>query len=161
MRNQPIDLLINNAGIFLDRPPHDTPTSWETFAQTLKTNTYAPWALTEMLKPMIAQSSLRLVCTISSAYGSLTQTSQEGFYAYRASKTAINSIMHGLADAYQDLGIKIIIMSPGWVQTDMTQGGNAPLTVSESVGNMCQTLSNHHLLTSGGFYSHNGNVMPW
>ncbi len=56
--------------------------------------------------------------------------------------------------------IKIAILHPGWVKTDMG-GPNAEITTIECVTNLRDILNNLTLETSGSFFEIDGSTIPW
>ena len=72
------------------------------------------------------------VVVISSKMGSIDDNMSGGYYSYRGSKAALNAMMHSVAIDQEQNGIKIAILHPGWVQTDMG-GASALIEVGESI----------------------------
>ena len=65
-----------------------------------------------------------------------------------------------LAVELADEGFACIVMSPGWVQTDMG-GPNATLKPAESIAGMKAVLDRLTPADNGTFWSYNGSQMPW
>lgn len=85
-----IDLVINNAAVrghiggLADIDPDD-------FLATMKVNVLAPLLLARALMPALALGRGRTVAMISSRAGSITDgNNDDGDYAYRSSKSALN-----------------------------------------------------------------------
>ncbi|MGB5438595.1 MAG: short-chain dehydrogenase, partial [Gammaproteobacteria bacterium] len=57
-------------------------------------------------------------------------------------------------------GVKVAILHPGWVQTDMG-GPNAEITVTQSVGRMREILGTVTPENSGTFFDIDGSSIPW
>jgi len=157
---QRLDLLINNAGVYGPhgvRFGHVDPHAW---IEVLRVNTIAPLKVAEAFAGHVGRSSRRVIATISSRMGSITDNTSGGSYAYRTSKAAVNMVMKNLALELHDRGIACITLNPGWVRTDMgTQ--HAPLTVRESVMNMRTVLASVRLKDSGRWINHDGSDIPW
>jgi NAD(P)-dependent dehydrogenase (short-subunit alcohol dehydrogenase family) len=60
----------------------------------------------------------------------------------------------------QPRGIRVAILHPGWVLTDMG-GPNAEITVTESVNNLRGILDDLTPETSGSFFDIDGSIIPW
>ena len=134
LANAKIDLLINNAGIYGQ--------TGEAFAE------------------QVARSEFKQIVQLSSEMGSLSDSANHGSaYAYRASKAAVNMLMKTLAVDLANRGIKILILNPGWVKTDMG-GSEAPIKVSESVVAMRNVISKHRNET-GVFYGFDDQKINW
>jgi NAD(P)-dependent dehydrogenase (short-subunit alcohol dehydrogenase family) len=113
------DVLVNNAGILLDkRSASVMETAVETFRTTLETNFYGPLTLTQALVPVMRENDYGRVVNLSSGLGQLEEMG-DGTPAYRASKTALNALTRMFAAATKGEGILVNAMCPGWVRTDM------------------------------------------
>jgi NAD(P)-dependent dehydrogenase (short-subunit alcohol dehydrogenase family) len=160
LEGAPIDVLINNAGINPsddDAPGHVDYDAWE---ETLSVNTIAPFRVTEALLPNLLAGAQKLVVAITSGLGSIEGNTDGGLYGYRSSKAALNMVMRGLAADLRDRGVTVVVLSPGWVRTDMG-GRGAPLGVKESIGGMRSVIARLKRSDSGRFFNYEGNRIPW
>lgn len=123
-----IDILINNAGIFLDRNPGMT-VSADQLRQTYETNVIAPIKLMQTVIPHMRQRGYGRIVNVSSRMGSLEHMGS-GSLAYRSSKSALNAATRVFSAETTNTGILINTCHPGWVQTDMG-GSNASLTLAQ------------------------------
>jgi NAD(P)-dependent dehydrogenase (short-subunit alcohol dehydrogenase family) len=83
-----------------------------------------------------------------------------GYYAYVASKAALNRLMRSVAIDLKERGIVIGLIHPGYVQTDM--GGPAAEITPEQSATGVRTLAEGWTLEkSGDFYRWNGEEHPW
>jgi NAD(P)-dependent dehydrogenase (short-subunit alcohol dehydrogenase family) len=82
---------------------------------------------------------------------------------YKVSKAALNMVVRTAPVDFPN--VTWLALSPGWVKTDM--GGNtAPLTVSQSVQHMRNTLaalstSEKRKAVQGMFLNYDGEKLPW
>lgn len=122
-----LDVLVNNAAVFLDHGNDITKTNRQTFEDTLRTNSIGAFnVINEFLKYIPSGGK---VINISSSAGALNGMSSYA-PAYSTSKTALNAITLKFATVLSKKNIAVNSVCPGWVKTDM--GGNdAPLSVSE------------------------------
>jgi NAD(P)-dependent dehydrogenase (short-subunit alcohol dehydrogenase family) len=155
---RPIDVLINNAGIFPARENLGA-TDTETWLHVLQVNCIAPIHLLEALLPNLTSSAQRKVISITSGLGSIGSGPTGGNYAYRTAKAALNMAM---ANAAAELRGKLIVVviSPGWVQTDMG-GGNAPVKVSDSAAGLRRVIGGLKPADTGSFFNYDGSTIPW
>jgi len=156
---QPIDLLINNAGIF----PMASTVAEIDFAdieRSLDVNTIGPMRVTLALLPNLRRGDAKLIVNITSNLGSITDNNSGRFYGYRESKAALNMFTRSLAAELRDEGFVCIVMNPGWVQTDMG-GPNAPLQAPDSIAGMRAVIDRLTPADSGTFWTHEGQQMPW
>ena len=162
LRDEAIDLLINNAGVFFERWGQDPIGSirygdWEA---TFRVNTLGPMRVTEALLPQLARGERPLVLAITSHMGSIADIETPRDYAYRSSKAALNAAMHGLAHELRPRGIGVLLLHPGWVRTRMG-GASAPIGPEESVRGMLALVDRYAPSLSGGFFRFDGVRMPW
>lgn len=157
-----VDLLINNAGIMGPPPARQNRDVLDTdgWQETLRINGLAPVLVTLALAGHLARAARPVVATVSSQLGSIASNTTSGYYAYRMSKAAVNMGMRNLALDLADRQIAVVILHPGWVQTDMG-GPQAPLTPSESVGGMRQVISGIDMSRTGQFLDYSGAPVAW
>ena len=89
LMDQPIDLLINNAGIF-PRVGKIDEIDFDDYKRTLSVNTIGPVRVTRALLPNLRQGKLKIVAGLSSNLGSIAENERGNFYGYRESKAALN-----------------------------------------------------------------------
>jgi NAD(P)-dependent dehydrogenase (short-subunit alcohol dehydrogenase family) len=161
LSNEPIDILINNAGIY---PKTDASgfgnTNYTDWMTAFSINTMAPLKMAETFVKQIALGKQKIIVTITSQMGSIEDNSSGGNYLYRSSKAAANMVMKSLAVDLRAKGIIAVAFNPGWVKTDMG-GPNAMISVEQSVAGMRQVISKLTLTDSGKFLGYEGNEIPW
>lgn len=166
LNGQPIDVLINNAGLFGPKRQADGDLrqslghiDYGIWAELLRVNTQAPLKLAEALLDNVAASAQKKIVTISSRIGSIGET-DTGLYAYRSSKAAVNMAMATLANDVRNLGITVITVSPGWVKTDMG-GPTASLEAEDSITRLRNLIAKQGTEESGAFLDYTGETIPW
>lgn len=153
-----IDLVINNAAV-RGRIGGLADIDTDDFLATIKVNVLAPLLLTRALLPAITLGRGRTVAMISSRAGSITEGHDEdGDYAYRCSKAALNMATAKLA--YEFRALNFISLHPGWVKTDMG-GPEAEISASESVAGMRRVLATLTPADSGAFLAYDGSTIAW
>lgn len=155
----PLDLLINNAGVIGPQTPDALSMDYPAFARTLQVNTIAPLRVTHALLPRLREADAAKIVTISSQMGMLAYAKSDRI-AYRASKSAVNKVMQGLATDLQPEGIAVMVVHPGWVRTDMG-GPQADIPVEESAAGLMQVFDGLSIATTGSFKAWNGQTVPW
>ena len=165
-----LDVLINNAGIYLDAtengafvPASQTPP--EIFRKTFDTNFFNTIEVTQSFVPLLKKSDAGRIVFLSSGLGSLNLHSDPNspIYnykvpAYDISKTALNGYAVHLAYELKDTNIKVNAAHPGSVLTDMNPNGD--LTVEEGA----KTSVDLATLPADGYtgkFIHLGNELPW
>jgi NAD(P)-dependent dehydrogenase (short-subunit alcohol dehydrogenase family) len=162
LKGEPIDLLINNAGVYFERWGKDRlgVIDYQDWQQTLAVNTLGPMRVAEALMDNVAASRRRLLVNITSHMGSIADIGSPNDYAYRSSKAALNAAMVGLAHEVKPRGIGVLLLHPGWVRTRMG-GESAPLSPEQSVEGMRRLIDGFSLARSGIFLRYDGRAMPW
>lgn len=153
-----LDLLVNNAGILLDRDASILNTKPETLTQTLTTNTLGPIQVTQTLLPFLSAANESLVMNVSSAAGSLAEM-RDWAPAYSISKCALNAATRQLAAAVKTQNISVVAVSPGWVRTQMG-GPGATRSIPEAVTSMLSLLKQTPADLTARFLRDNEDV-PW
>ena len=124
-----LDVLINNAGIFLDKGAEPENIDPDLLTKTLDVNTTGVLKTTQQFLPLLKKSENPSVVNMSSGMGTFEKMTGNAL-AYRTSKAALNAMTIIFADRLRDQGIRVNAMSPGWVQTDMG-GESANRSVAE------------------------------
>ena len=124
-----LDVLINNAGVYLDEHRSSLDVDLEDVRNTMETNVYGPMLLTRTLLPALRKSKDPRVINISSTMGQLSGMGG-GSPAYRMSKAALNALTLVQSRDLASAGIRVNTMHPGWVRTDMG-GRHAPRSIED------------------------------
>ncbi len=129
-----LDVLINNAGVFLDNKDAAVfytsafLTTPDILRKTLEVNTFAPFRLCQIFIPLMLKNNYGRIVNVSSRMGQLSTMEKEvGDAAYRISKTALNAVTRIFAAETKGNNILVNSVHPGWVRTKMG-GSKAPLT---------------------------------
>lgn len=155
----PIDMLINNAGIYGPRGVALGSIDYDSWRQVFEVNTLAPMRLAEAFIGHLREGQGRKIVTISSKMGSMGDASG-GEYVYRSSKAAVNAAMRNLALDLAPEGFTVVVLHPGWVRTDMGGPGAAIDTV-ESVTGLKRVIDGLTPSETGGFFNYDGSPIPW
>lgn len=158
--NTPIDILFNNAGIYGQSDAYFGNTHTHEWLDCFHINTIAPIKVCEAFVEHVANSELKTIAAMSSKMGSMADNGSGGSYVYRSSKAALNAAMLSTAIDLKPKKIKVAILHPGWVKTDMG-GPNAEITTQSSVTQLQKILSTLTLDTSGSFFEIDGSKIPW
>ena len=156
---EPIDVLINNAGIGEPGPAFGR-LDYDKWMRTLAVNTLGPVRVSEALRPHVMRSTRRVIAAVTSGLGSIGDNTSGGFFAYRSSKAALNMAFRSLAHELQPDGIAVVVVNPGWVRTDMG-GPQGTLAPGQSVQRLRQILDEAGPAQSGRFLNHDGKELPW
>lgn len=159
LADKPIDLLLNNAGIYgPDRPFGES--DYEGWLETLRVNTLGPMRMAEAFVEHLARSERRLLVNVTSRLGSIAENSGGQRVAYRSSKAALNMVGSSLALELKPRGITVLMVHPGWVQTDMG-GEHASITPEQSVAGLRKVFDRATPADSGRFLNWKGEEIRW
>lgn len=159
LSGRPIDVLWNNAGVYLDKGVPLDGMDWNAWADTFWVNTISPLRLCQALRANVAASDQKVMAFTTSKMGSIALNSG-GAYAYRSSKTALNMAVDCLSKDVQGEEIKTVVMHPGWVRTDMG-GGGADLDTDASASGMKAVVDGMADAPTGRFMNYDGAELPW
>jgi NAD(P)-dependent dehydrogenase (short-subunit alcohol dehydrogenase family) len=158
LKDEKIDLLINNAGVY----PHSTfgDTNYDEWAKAFKINTMATLKTAEAFVQHITRGQLKKIATLTSKMGSIDDNTSGESYIYRTSKTAVNMVMKSLSIDLKPYGISVVTLHPGWVQTRMG-GPNALINTQTSVSGMREVIADLNLGNTGRFVAYDGKQIAW
>ncbi len=157
---KPVDLLINNAGVYGTGGSDVGSLTRQEWRQVLEVNTLSPLMVIQALLPNLEAGELKIVGMMSSKVGSIADNSSGGCYYYRSSKAALNQVVKSLSIDLASQGIKVVALHPGWVQTQMG-GPNALIDTQQSATGLRAVLAGLDTAGSGCFYSYDGTEVPW
>ena len=158
LKDTPIDLLINNAGVYPASSFGEV--DYDDWLEGFKINSMAPLKMAEAFVQQITRSQLKKIATITSKMGSIDDNTSGASYSYRSSKCAVNMVMKSLSIDLRPYGISTITLHPGWVQTDMG-GPNGLINVQTSVTGLRKQIADLNLTTTGNFIAYNGQEINW
>ena len=116
-------MLINNAGIAQSKAFEEI--SMEEYDRIMNTNARAPFLLCQTALPYLVKSSGGTIINIASV------TAHQGYAlqsVYSASKHALLGFSKALSKEYYDKGVRVHVISPGAVFTDMVKISRPDLT---------------------------------
>lgn len=160
LQKTPIDLLINNAAILNKRKCSLQTLSKEELLESFFINAVSPLFVTRALLPNLKLGKLKTIVALSSAISSITENyaGEWNNYSYKTSKASLNMLMSCFANEPKFSDLRVLLLDPGWVKTDMG-GKRAPLTPYESVSGMRSIISTTKVTRS--FITYQGKINPW
>ena len=160
LKDIPLDMIINNAGIFQDEQMEETILDPELWLDEIMINAIGPVVLSQKLKENIMSGNDKKIIFISSQMGSIDDNYSGGYYFYRTSKSALNSAAKSLSIDWKADGISVLMLHPGWVRTDMG-GSNAKLDIDTSVRKMLDVINSLDMGKTGTFLNYEGKKLEW
>ncbi|MEM5566982.1 SDR family oxidoreductase [Psychroserpens sp. AS72] len=126
-----VDILINNAGMLLNKPFAET--TFKDFSKVYETNVFGVAEMTRIVLPFMKKDGH--VITISSMGGIQGSMKFPGLAAYSSSKGAVITLTELLAEEYKETGPQFNVLALGAVQTEMLKEAfpdyQAPTTAIE------------------------------
>ena len=125
-----VDILINNAGVLLNKPFSET--TFSDFEKVYKTNVFG---VSELIRHVVSFMKKKgHVVNISSMGGVQGSMKFAGLSAYSSSKAAVITLTELLAEEYKETGPSFNVLALGAVQTEMLEeafpGYKAPLSAA-------------------------------
>jgi NAD(P)-dependent dehydrogenase (short-subunit alcohol dehydrogenase family) len=157
---QTLDLVINNAATYGRQDETLDNLSWDEVQRVFNVNTLGPMRVTRAFLPLLRLGSRPRVVHVTSMMGSVSDNRSGGHWSYRVSKAALHMANRNLAIQTAKDKIPCVLISPGWVRTDMG-GPEAPLTAEESVAAMVQTIDTFTMSHTGNLYRRDGKPEEW
>ena len=174
-RHGHLDILVNNAAVWLEDPPpkvaqpggnRTSTLPIEILRKTFETNFFGTVALTQTLLPLLRSAEAGRIVNVSSILGSLALQADPSsaifshkVFAYDSSKAALNSFTVHLAHELRNTPIKVNSAHPGWVKTEMG-GEGASLEISEGGKTSAWLATLAADGPTGGFF-HMQDAVPW
>lgn len=150
-----IDVLLCNAGI----PHRDAELGsydYPALRQVMETNFVAPLKLLEAFLPHVLASDRKVVVGISSSLGSIGRAVGGNLF-YRTSKAALNMAYRSLAMELKPQGVTVVMLSPGYVDTDFTAGvGGTKVSVDTSAQGLFAAIEGLTTADAGRFFRYTG-----
>ena len=163
-RGEPVDVLLNNAGISGGSGNQVFgKMDFEVFADVLRVNTIAPLKVSEAFFENVQASREKKIMTVSSSQGSIGMVEQPRLYFYRASKAAQNMDMKNLSLQLKRRGITVGMVNPGMTDTDFKAGLHKRMLRPpvDAADDMKRNIDSMTVETTGGFIQYDGEELPW
>src|SRR3984885_5444516 len=117
--HRPLRALVNNAGVAINAPVETLP--MDEWRRQFEVNLFGHIAMTQALLPALLNNSGTVV-NISSVGGKFALPT---YGAYAGSKFALEAVSDALRREVSDVGIKVVVVEPGAVKTEMAERGIA------------------------------------
>ncbi|SFG23610.1 NAD(P)-dependent dehydrogenase, short-chain alcohol dehydrogenase family [Palleronia marisminoris] len=130
----------------------------------IRLNALGPALVLKHLKPHIPRKKRSVFAALSARVGSIGDNGLGGWYSYRTSKAALNSLLHGAAVELSRTHKQAVFacLHPGTVETAFTEGYDhdkvSPETAAAKLIDVIEALTPAQ---SGGFYDYAGREIPW
>jgi NAD(P)-dependent dehydrogenase (short-subunit alcohol dehydrogenase family) len=182
LKGEPIDVLINNAGVYNDRSKckgddDKCPGDWESSSfgkmkfslldTMMAVNIKGPLIISQSFYPNVLASKQKKIVNVSSSNGTLTGEKEvrAGTIFYRMSKAALNREMQIVAASVKKDGVTVLMFNPGPTLTEHQEYLDGKfegmLKTSFTVENMIRTTEKSTIADTGKFLRYDGATEPW
>jgi len=159
-----LDVLVNNAGVVLERTTALDTTEVAKVEEAMQTNFFGPLRMTKSAQALLEKSKTPRIVNVSSTLGSLTLGSDPNsayadfrIFGYNCSKAALNMLTVVTAGALKNL--KVNSVCPGYVATDINNN-EGPRSVEQGAAIVVKMATIGDDGPSGGFFNDEGTI-PW
>lgn len=168
-RHQPIDVLINSAGIWGDLQAQTFGTlDFGAYDWIYEVNALGPLRVTEALIENVKASEQKKVITLGGGMGTRKTVEQAppGHYWYRMSRAANLISMAIIQREYKKQGVIIGIISPGKVDTQMLKDSGWPahfkkISARDSAGFVIEQIAQLTPDKGGELINYDGKIIGW
>ncbi len=136
-------------------------------ARAFAVNAIGPALLMKHFLPLLPRQGRSVFATLSARVGSIGDNRLGGWYSYRASKAALNQFVRTAAIELgrRQPGAICVALHPGTVSTPLSapfvKAGLDVQTPEEAAARLLDTIEGLGPGSSGGFFDHRGNPVPW
>lgn len=158
-----LDILLNNAGIHLEKQGHTLETldfTNQHLEQTMAVNAFGPLRMVQQFHSLLAPGQRKLIINISSEAGSITDCGREREFAYCMSKSALNMGSKLMQNYLGKQGFKVLALHPGWMRTDMG-GPQAAISAEDSAAGIFDLALKEWAADDAIYLDYTGIPLPW
>jgi NAD(P)-dependent dehydrogenase (short-subunit alcohol dehydrogenase family) len=172
-KDQPIDVLLNNAAISGSPSPKQMfgNLDYELFDAFMHTNALGPLKISEAFLANLQAGQQKRLVTVTSLAGlfSAPENKMRGTMLYRSSKSALNMLMVNVASAVRKYDITVVLLNPGLVDTQgvltemnqkMKMGLNL-IPIEQSIAGMRKVIATAPIDKSGTIYQWTGEILGY
>ena len=162
-KDQPIDVLLNNAGLMRgpDKSQYVSSIDYEEFIQFYRINAMGPLKVSEAFAPHVKASEGKTMAALTTGKGK-RGIPVPGFTLYKTSKAALDSLQIEMALRWKGDGIKVVTLLPGRVLTH-GEGGDpeaqGAIPIEQSIGGMITILDALTMEQSGHTINWDGELI--
>jgi len=173
LRSQGCDLrLVLDATGFLHGDGHEPEKSWRQIdpvhmARAFAINAIGPALLMKHFLPLLSRDGKAVFATLSAKVGSIGDNRLGGWYSYRASKAALNQLVHTAAIELARTRPQAVCVAlhPGTVDTRLSsrfaRSGLNVQTPEQAAGRLLNVIDKLVPADTGGFLDYQGQTLPW
>jgi NAD(P)-dependent dehydrogenase (short-subunit alcohol dehydrogenase family) len=160
-----LDILINNAGIFLFKYSGTIfeEQNYDDMIRMYNVNALGPMRVTKALLPFILRGDKKIIACVSSEAGSVGACWRVKDYGYSMSKSALNMQCAILQNHMKEYGVKVLALHPGWVRSYMSGVLNTEAEVEpdDSADGLYKVIHENTDINGPMYIDYQGKLLPW
>ena len=169
-RNLTLEKIFAKIATILIWPKAESMTSGSLFLKYLKilnVNTVGPAIIGKYFLPLLNKDNKSVMAFLSARVGSISENKLGGWYAYRASKSALNQVIKTFSIELKRINPKAIIigLQPGTVDSELSApfkrsvSNNKLFTAEYSVSQLLEVIERADESSSGNLISWDGEII--
>ena len=149
--------------------------SLESLERIFTTNAFGPLLCCQQFEPLLqaaggTEEHPAVIANLSARVGSITDNRLGGWYAYRASKAALNQLSKTMSVEFarrKKNRISVVLLHPGTTDTDLSKPyhRNVPpeqlFSKERTVRQLLEILDGVGMKDTGKFFAWDGKIIPW
>lgn len=160
LRDVPIDILINNAGVWGGLGTQVFANmDYDNWAHELNIMLMGPFRVVQCFIPHVRRGAQKKIVSITSQTAAHSYDHIIG-YSYASAKAGLNRVMTALAEELKEEGIIVSLIHPGWIKTEMA-GDVADLDPPVAAADNIRLINRLTMADSGKFLKWTGDIHPW
>jgi NAD(P)-dependent dehydrogenase (short-subunit alcohol dehydrogenase family) len=151
-QDQPIDVLLNNAGLM--RGPEKSQMvgtiDYDEFLRTYQINVMGPLKVSEAFYPNVKKSEQKLMAALTTGKGK-KGIPVPGFSLYKTSKAALDAVQVEISLRWKRQGVKVVTLLPGRVLThgETNAGATNAVPIEDSIAGMIKVMDEFPIEQTG------------
>lgn len=162
-KDQPIDILLNNAGLMRgpDKEQLVGSIDYDEFIRFYRINAMGPLKVAEAFTPHVKAGDQKIIAALTTGKGQYGIPAP-GFSLYKTSKAALDSIQIEIAIRLKGQGIKVATLLPGRVLTHGETGdpdSQGAIPIEKSIAGMIDVLESFEMENTGRTVNWDGKIL--
>jgi len=158
---QPVDILLNNAGLMRgpDLEQMVGSIDYDEFDRFYRINVAGPLKVSEAFYKNVKQSDTKIMAALTTGKGE-RGIPVPGFSLYKSSKAALDAMQNEIAIRWRRQGVKVVTLLPGRVLTRGEPEGQMPsVPISDSISGMIEVMDTLSMGQSGKTIQWDGQLL--
>lgn len=168
LKDEPIDVLNNNAGILPARKKFGQ-TDYDEWARIMQNNLFSYMKMAEAFVEQVGRSQRRMILCMTSGLSSLSAAGSrgttskfgDGKHVYRTTKCAVNMLAINLAGYLAERRIIALSVTPGWANTEMGRADLDAGYTPDDLVDPVKSVEGMRKIIATATFEDSGRLMRW